>query len=390
MYKSKIVSATICLILFSMLLGCAGQVKNKSAVESAPVSTDKGVANPTDKADNTAAEWSKVVEAAKKEGKLVLAGPPGAAYRDALMEFTKAYPEIQIDYNGLSGREFSVKADTEQKIGKYLWDVLVGGTTSIITDMLNKGIITEFPRDLPETLPSVNDKLWRSGFDEGFADTNKKIIYAFSAYTRSGVIINRDFISEDLVSSVQDLLKPEVKGKIAWFDPRSGGPGNGAAAGILRAYGDQFLRKVFTEQGVVITNDSRQQNDWLVRGRYPISVGADLQFGLGDMQDKGIGKNVVPLNDKKIQELVTGYGAIVSVKNAPHSNAAKVFINWLLSKEGQKIWSEKTRVNSRRLDVPIAEKSQAPDPNIQYTNAFNEEYVKIADNAAKIAKELLK
>ena len=51
--------------------------------------------------------------------------------------------------------------------------------------------------------------------------------------------------------------------------------------------------------------------------------------------------------------------------HAPHPNAAKVYINWLLSKAGQADWV-KTGHNSRRLDVPHARPELFPLPGIPY------------------------
>jgi ABC-type Fe3+ transport system substrate-binding protein len=52
------------------------------------------------------------------------------------------------------------------------------------------------------------------------------------------------------------------------------------------------------------------------------------------------------------------------LKNAPHPNATKVFMNWLLSQEGQDTWaSTVTDANSRRLDIKVYNPSTTPDYN---------------------------
>ncbi|MDO8636452.1 MAG: extracellular solute-binding protein, partial [Dehalococcoidia bacterium] len=47
-----------------------------------------------------------------------------------------------------------------------------------------------------------------------------------------------------------------------------------------------------------------------------------------------------------------GLGAVVAMKGAPHPNAARVFVNWLLSQEGQRSYAEAASVTSIRNDVP--------------------------------------
>src|SRR3972149_9883944 len=65
-------------------------------------------------------EWQKILAAAKKEGKVVVAGPPGQSYRDALSQFGKAYPDIQIEYVGLQGRGFAPRLVYERRAGQFL------------------------------------------------------------------------------------------------------------------------------------------------------------------------------------------------------------------------------------------------------------------------------
>ena len=46
-----------------------------------------------------------------------------------------------------------------------------------------------------------------------------------------------------------------------------------------------------------------------------------------------------------------GYGSLTIIKNAPHANATKLFVNWFLSKEGQEIYTASMGEPTRRLDV---------------------------------------
>jgi ABC-type Fe3+ transport system substrate-binding protein len=62
-----------------------------------------------------------------------------------------------------------------------------------------------------------------------------------------------------------------------------------------------------------------------------------------------VGKNVVPLEDPKMLSAIAGFGNVGLIDKAPHPNAAKLYLNWLLSKEGQSIFARVTGQNSRRL-----------------------------------------
>jgi ABC-type Fe3+ transport system substrate-binding protein len=74
------------------------------------------------------------------------------------------------------------------------------------------------------------------------------------------------------------------------------------------------------------------------------------------------------------------------LSHAPHPNAAKVYINWLLSKAGQTEWI-KTGDNSRRLDVPVADSATAAKPGTVYIGEQNEENLPTRQQAAQIAKQ---
>ena len=77
--------------------------------------------------------WEKILAAAKKEGKLVVIGPNGTDVRDALTQgFQKKYPEIQVDFNGMSGAMVAPKLLNELAASYYRTDLVVGGTTSAI------------------------------------------------------------------------------------------------------------------------------------------------------------------------------------------------------------------------------------------------------------------
>ena len=86
-------------------------------------------------------------------------------------------------------------------------------------------------------------------------------------------------------------------------------------------------------------------------------------------------------------------GSVWIFKNAPNPNAAKLFVNWLLSKEGQTVWNEKALVeNSRRTDVtPVVPDRYPTDDEIKtMTNADTEIEVAEIAKTQKLSTDLLK
>jgi ABC-type glycerol-3-phosphate transport system substrate-binding protein len=146
---------------------------------------------------------------------------------------------------------------------------------------------------------------------------------------------------------------------------------------------------LWTTQRPVLTADLRQQIEWLVRGQYPIAIGVD-QAGLEEFQRQGIGLNVLPLTGTESSLETPGFGTVGLINNAPHPNAARLFINWLLSRDGETIWAERTKRNSRRLDVPVADPEVYPEAGQQYVNLNKQEADELRDKALKLARDTIR
>src|SRR3972149_6554713 len=114
----------------------------KPTASSAASAKPAGSAAPSTQAaasDTWKVEWDKTVAAAKKEGKVVVAGYTGDLYRNAIMAFQKAYPDIQLEFTGVTGGDFSPKILAEREAGQYLWDAHAGGGTTMLTALKPKG-----------------------------------------------------------------------------------------------------------------------------------------------------------------------------------------------------------------------------------------------------------
>lgn len=73
----------------------------------------------------------------------------------------------------------------------------------------------------------------------------------------------------------------------------------------------------------------------------------------------------------------------------PHPNAAKLFLNWLLTKEAQTVWCKHAEINSRRLDVPIIREDLVPTPGKHYARVDLEEFTIEIDKTQEIASRVL-
>lgn len=335
-----------------------------------------------------AQSWDDVVTAAKAEGEVDVHGGPGKVYEEVLTEgFRKAYPGINLVFVGTSGRDVILQIEREREAGLYKWDVYIGGTSSTLQTLKPAGAFAPLRPAL--ILPEVtDDKAWRYGFDAGWIDTEKKFIFSFD-YTMSPVaMVNWSVVSHGDLKSFTDLTQPRFADKIVWDDPRLPGEGSLTGQMLLKNEGADFVQRLFAQQKIVFSANRRQEAEWIVRGIYPIGVAAPVDE-IARYQAQGIGQAVEPFNGE-INKLSgdTGFGTVSLMDKAPHPNAAKVYINWLLSKAGQTDWT-KTERNSRRLDVPPGVPSEVPPPGMPYSNLQAEDQIPFRDRFADIAKKYI-
>lgn len=333
------------------------------------------------------ADWARTVAAAKQEGELVIAAPAGRGWREFLTErFHKSYPEITVKITPFAGRDFWPRLQKEREVGQYLWDMRVGGSDNN-THVLKAQGMFEPMRDrlvLPEVL---DDTAWHGGLDGLFLDNDKRYLIGFALYESTNAHYNKAVIKESL--TLTDVIKPEWVGKISMSDPR-GGVSLNAAATFLKVYGADYLRKLMVDQQPVITKDPRQQIQWMASARYPIAFGLPTA-ALVEYAARGAAVD----DFVKIEGANTwtqGVGGMTLITKAPHPNAAKVFINWILTRDIQAELMQAVKLNSRRKDVPLADPSIAVDPDRlnEYIGSQHEEMEYYHKQASALLREIMR
>jgi len=348
------------------------------------------VASAAEAGQSVQKEWEKVLSAAAVEGQVNIAGPPGDAFREAIVDaFRKAHPKIKVELLGGSGRDKVARILRERQAGIYGWDLYISGPTSALAAF--KPVDGFDPFKPMMILPEIkNDDNWIGGFDAGWADTEKKLYYVFGgSLADDNIHVNWDVVPPGQIKSALDLLDPQWNGKIAMQDPRIEGKGLNDILVIMLGYGEDFVRKLLSAQKIVYTNDRRQLVEWVVRGRYPIAIGLNDYF-LVIFQEKGLGKNISAVVDPKTGVYwSSGSSGIGLFNRAPHLNAAKVYVNWLLSRSGQMAWI-KTQTNSRRVDVPPFDPKGVMKPGKSYRNTQAEEMIPQRRRIQELTQELIR
>src|SRR5579862_3511448 len=110
------------------------------------------------------AQLDSAVAAGKKEGKIVLSGPPSAVWRTALTSFEKDYPDIKVEYAGTTSRDYWPRIAQEQKAGQFLWDLRVGGPDPQVFEARDQGMLAPV-KPLLITPDATDESLWFGGWN---------------------------------------------------------------------------------------------------------------------------------------------------------------------------------------------------------------------------------
>jgi iron(III) transport system substrate-binding protein len=154
--------------------------------------------------------------------------------------------------------------------------------------------------------------------------------------------------------------------------------------GIFSALGESALKTMIVDQEPVFSRERRQIIEGVVRGRYPIGM-ALFDTILPEFVEQGLGRNVKPLILPEA-DYIPAEG-IMLFNKAPHPNAAKLFVNWFLTKDGQTGMAQGLKHNSRRKDVAIVDQAAAPGTQ-QYLESSREENFPKIDQVRTIIEKL--
>lgn len=300
-------------------------------------------------------EWQRTVAAAKKEGQLNVFSSTG--FEEVFREFQKRYSEIKVNEVFVRGGPDPVaRFMAERRAEKYLIDLRVAGSTTTYRLYQTKTLDPIRPAlILPEVL---DESKWWQG-EHGYVDPEREYILSFNGQVQVDAHYNTNLVKPDEIKSYWDLLNPKWKGRIVALDPRFGAAG----ASMRFLYynpelGPKYLRRLLTEMDLTYSRDARQIVDWLASGKFAVSLIASTAW-LGAREAKQQGLPVAgftPRNFKEGAILTAAAGSIALINRAPHPNAARVAINWLLSREGQIRYQmnkySANSVDSLRTDIP--------------------------------------
>jgi iron(III) transport system substrate-binding protein len=271
----------------------------------------------------------EVIEGAKKEGQLVFySGIPIPDAQSILSALEQKYPFIKTTFYRATGPALVSRIQTEQRAGSHIWDVM-NSTGFEPYVLLEQGYFAK--HDSPE----------RKFFPEGHKDNEG---HWATMYTSPMIVTynTRLVSSPDLPREYLDLLQPKWKGRL------------GLDSSDFEWYAN--LRKIWgAEKAQKFLEGLRKQEVRLVQGRALLTellTGGEIAILVNNFLQNVIEakRKGSPVELLALDPVVSAAGLVGINKLAPHANAAKLFVDFVLSKEGQEL-IVKTDRSSVRKDV---------------------------------------
>jgi iron(III) transport system substrate-binding protein len=291
-------------------------------------------------------EWERRVRAAEAEGQLVLYSLSEVGEVFLHSGFQKRFPKIKLVSVTARGVELVSRIMAERRAGKFLADLANLGNTSPYRLYQAKALD---PITSAFLLPEVSDgSRWWQGKHHTI-DPEGKYIFVFVGAPLYLVGYNSNLVNPKDFKSYWDLLNPKWKGKIVAFDPRAGG----FAATRDRFFyyhpdlGPQFLKRLFGEMDLTLYRQYPQGEDWLASGKFFLCL--CRHQSISEAKTQGLPVDLVdPMLFKEGVGVETRAKTLALMNKAPHPNAAKIFINWFLSREGQ---SDFQKISTKYVDA---------------------------------------
>ena len=175
---------------------------------------------------------------------------------------------------------------------------------------------------------------------------------------------------EQWPKTLEDFLDPRWQGKIAWSTSLSSGGGPGFIATVLKEFGEakgmDYLRRLAQQKPININAAARRVTDQMIAGEFPLAL------QIFNNQPVTSARQGAPVAWLPVQPVTASLNGISVTKGAPHPNAARLFVEFMVSAEGQKIVAANDYIPADP-NTPATEPSMKPDGKILRAQYFNPE-----------------
>ena len=335
--KKKLMAATLAAaVLGASLTGCQSKPAETTAAETTAAETTKAETEASSEAETTKAE----TEAAEKpyEGttlSVMLAYGGAEAAFDAFTEKTG----IKVEYVEISTGKALAQLQAEN--GNATADIWFGGGVDSYISATDLGYLEQYVSPEAEAInPAYSDA---DGYWTGLA------------LVPAGFLVNNDVLAEknlEAPKTWEDLADPKYKGEIIMASPAISGTQYAILNGTIQAYGEEKgweVWKGINENVDFYAQGGGEPGPKCAAGEFGIAVLA-MTGGTFAMEDE------YPVTAIYPEDMIPWTPAPIAIfKNSQNKDAAKVFVDYFLSKEGQEALREADARIMARGDVAIPE-----------------------------------
>lgn len=285
---------------------------------------------------------TNLIEAGKKEGKVVAYGSLESDNADAVFQVFKKKTGIEVDYWRASATKVMDRALSEYRAGKPLFDMIITNDAPMQI-MVKEGIFTKYDS------PSAKD-FTKESIDPNLGPRYRNVII--------GVIYNKDVIKPaDAPKSLEDLVKPQYRGKLVMPDPTQHTTTTQWVASLEKLMGkekaEKYIRDLAAQKPVLVES--------LLPAAERVSTG-ETPIGISYVKYVYIfGQRGAPMDYVRLGKMM-GDGHYVALgSKAPHPNAGKALIDFFLGQESMSIMAKSGEFVNRKgvyPPLPDADKIQ--------------------------------
>ena len=285
------------------------------------------------------ADYAKIVDAAKKEGKVVIYSTTDAASANPLVkDFEALYPGIKIEYSDLNSTELYNRFIAESAANNGTGDVIWSSAMDLQVKLVADGQAAAYASPEIKALPK-----WAVWKDAAYGTTYEPIAFVYNKRLMPEADVPKDH------TALLKLLEAKAdfyKGKITAYDPERSGVGYLFCNEDIKNFPAAWdLFKAFGKTGAKLYTSAGAMMERVTSGEHLIAYGIFGSYALNRAKkDPNLG--IVLPSD---YTMVTSRVAFIA-KQAKHPNAAKLFLDYMLSKRGQEVIA-KADLYSLRADV---------------------------------------
>ena len=264
------------------------------------------------------AQDPRVVQSARKEGEIVWYTTMSSDQSNAFMErFQRKYPFLKPSVVRIGGSALLNRILAEAKAGKHYADV-VHGTGEIVLPLMNLGLLA--PYVSPESKMFPDDLKDKKGFWTSVYVNS--VVLGYNVNLTKGQAIPRSYA---------ELLQPKWKGRKISVDDTYAT----FLQGLISVWGKDkavdYLKKL-ADQDPVVVRGTTVRVQLAAAGEFPLVIGyANI---IQNLAEKG-----APIDWVALEPAVVSVNTVMVAAKGAHPNAARLFVDFTLSKEGQeKLW----------------------------------------------------